>query len=238
MNSTERLNVFLPVGSDIKPLRFPWVTVAWILVCLATFFLITRPELQRAYQETITYGYAVVPSASNELWKYFAYQFFHSSLGHLLSNIWYFAIFGWIVESLLGARFFFIFALVAGALAVVPEQIFQVNPSLPVVGASGAVAFAIGALVGLRPQSQIKFWLMILPVGGFPNTLMVPIRYLVYFWLILQVSGLAMNQWLAPESVAYATHLTGFAIGALVGLAWRPRSTTLVDSPLVVPEKA
>lgn len=191
------------------------MTIIWILLCLGTYLFITRTELQKPLEETVTGAWAIIPAHSNAAWKFLGYQFFHSSLGHLISNVWYFAIFGWILESLVGPVAFLVSTVAAGAIAVLPEQIFQTNPNLPVVGASGAVAFSMGAVLALRPESQIRFWLALIPMPHFPNTFMVPIRYLIYFWLLLQVSGLAMNQWVSPEPVAYATHLFGFGLGML-----------------------
>lgn len=213
--------VLFPVGSNIPKMKFPWVTLAWGLISVLLFLGITAPELSAPYWETTTFKFSVVPGENNAIWKYFTYQFLHSSWGHLISNLWYLAIFGWILESSLGGILFGFLSLIAGAIAVLPERFFQANPLLPVVGASGAVAFAMGAVFALYPTSRVRLLWTIIPIKSMPSTLFVPIRYLVFFWLFLQVSGLAESVWVHPTSVAYATHLLGFAIGGIVGFGFR-----------------
>jgi len=181
----------------------------------------TAPELSKAYWETNTFQFSIVPGEQNSFWKFFSYQFLHTSWGHLISNLWYLAIFGWILESALGPILFGFLTLGGGALAVLPERFLQANPLLPVVGASGAVAFAMGAVFALYPGSRVRLLWTIIPIKSFPATIFLPIRYLVYFWLFLQISGLAESVWINPTSVAYATHLFGFALGAIVGFGFR-----------------
>jgi membrane associated rhomboid family serine protease len=194
-------------------------------LCLITFIFVTYPELKLPFKETKTYAYAFIPAGDGELWRLISYQFLHSSVGHLVSNLWYFAIFGWILESLLGPWLFLSLAVSAGALAVLPERFLQLQPDLPVVGASGAIAFAMGAVLALYPWSRIRFLMTLVPLPQFPNTFYLPMRYLVYFWLFLQVSGLAMNHWVNAAPVAYGTHLLGFGLGLVLGYLFRSQRT-------------
>ncbi len=176
----------------------------------------TRPEAGVPYQQTTTYQMAFIPAGENAFWKLLSYQFMHANWIHLISNLWYLAVFGWVAESLWGSKLYLVLSLIAGALAVLPERIFQLDPSLPIVGSSGAVAFAIGSLMGLSPQSKIKFLFSPIPIPEIPMTFWVQVKVLVYFWLFLQVTGLASNAWSDhPQPVAYATHLMGFLLGLL-----------------------
>lgn len=225
--------MFLPLGSNLPRKYFPWITLTWGIVCLVSFIFLTFPELERPYRETVTYQLSFIPAGNFDLFRMLSYQFMHSSWMHLLSNLWMWLVFGWAVESLVGGPLFLIAALSAGALAVIPEVIFQRDPSLPVVGSSGAVAFAVGALASLRPASQMRFLFTILPLPQIPMTFWVPTKVLVYFWLLLQVSGLAGNAWgphFAP--VAYATHLCGFALGLLGGFGFRYFEPSTPTSPI------
>lgn len=210
--------MFLPLGSDLQLTRRPWVTLLWTAICLLSFVTITWRERGVSLSDSLTVQAAFVPAGEMPLWKLFSYQFMHASWIHLLSNIWYLAVFGWIAESLWGSWWFLVLSLVSGAVAVLPEIVFQVNPNLPIVGSSGAVAFAIGSILALQPKTRIRFLLSPLPLPEIPMTFWVPVKVLVYFWLFLQVSGLASVQWgVSKESVAYATHLTGFALGLCAG---------------------
>lgn len=186
------------------------------------FVSITLPELSSPlFSQTTTYQWAIVPAASNPPWKFITYQWMHASWGHLLSNMWYLGIFGWILENALGGIYFLGLILGLGALAVLPEYIFQADPSLPIIGASGSIAVAMGAATVLFPSSRVKLLWLLIPFSKIPNSIFVPIRYVAYFWLSLQISGLAYNVWVSPKPVAYATHLAGFGLGGLAGLFLR-----------------
>lgn len=191
------------------------------------YFGVTRPDLQMihgsnglGFEHTFSYFLAVVPAEQNPLWNFISYQFVHASLGHLLSNMWYLIIFGWILENALGSRKFLLFSLLAGAAAVLPEFIVQKNAELPIVGASGSVAFMMGAVFLLFPRAKLKLLFLLIPLPNTPASFFVPLRYLIYFWVSIQVSGLAFHHWVEPRPVAYATHLTGFALGMVIGVAY------------------
>jgi membrane associated rhomboid family serine protease len=177
------------------------------------------------HHDSTTLQMAFVPADHNPTWKYFTYQFAHASFGHLLSNMWYLAVFGWILENALGSILFLTMTLSLGAIAVIPEFIFQVDPTIPIVGASGSVAVMMGAAAAMFPRSKVRLLFTIIPMPNIPNSFFIPLRYLIYFWLILQVSGLAMNVWVDPRPIAYATHLTGFALGLGFGLLFRLKHT-------------
>lgn len=223
--------MFLPIGFNLPFYRFPFVTVTWLLVSVALFFVVTTSEIQQhaglltvdTFHQSLTFKMAVIPAEANAFYKYFSYQFVHASLGHLVSNMWYLLIFGWIVENALGGLLFLSMSLVLGALAVSPEFIFQANPNIPIVGASGSVAVMMGAAAALFPRSKVKLLFAFIPLPNMPSSFFIRLRYLVYFWLIFQVSGLAANLWMDPKPVAYATHLTGFSLGLLFGLILRSR---------------
>lgn len=236
--------MFFPIGFNLPFFRFPFVTVAWTILSVAIFFVISSKDAESYrsqnavtstsnsapseirhwdIKDSATYQMAFIPAAHNQLWKYISYQFAHANFGHLLSNMWYLAVFGWILENALGPFLFLVMTLSLGALAVIPEFIFQVDPTMPIVGASGSVAVMMGAAATMFPRSKVRLLFTIIPMPNIPNSFFVPLRYLVYFWLVLQVSGLAMNTWLDPKPVAYATHLTGFALGLAFGLFFRMR---------------
>src|SRR5690606_24655167 len=110
---------------------------------------------------------------------------------------------------------------IGGAIAVLPELIIQHKNALPIVGASGSVAFMMGAVAFMFPNSKIRLLFLLIPFPNTPSSFFIPTRYLIYIWLGFQIFGLAFHAWIAPKPVAYATHLMGFLIGALIGLAYR-----------------
>jgi membrane associated rhomboid family serine protease len=216
--------VFLPIGSNLPFSKLPWVTFAWIGFCAWLYFFVIREDLAQlslwgddAFEFTLTHAWAVIPAQPIEWKRLVSYQFVHASWGHLLSNMWYLLVFGWILENAWGSLRYLGLVLVGGAVAVLPEIFVQGDLSPPIVGASGSAAFILGACVSLFPKSKIRMLFLIIPVPSMPSSFFIPLRYLVYFWLILQVSGLATHFWVEAKPVAYTTHLFGFFVGLLVG---------------------
>lgn len=217
----------MPVGSNLPFFRTPWVSLSWATLSLALFYFVTLEDLRLMSEEVIlfsssqTYQWAIVPAESNPFWKFFTYQFMHASWMHLLGNMWYLLIFGWILESAIGSRKFLLLSLVGGAIAVCSELVLQSHMHLPIVGASGVVAVLMGCLLSLFPRAKIRLLFLLVPLPGQSSSFFVPLRFLVYFWLLLQASGLAVHLWVDPRPIAYATHLFGFVTGLFLGLVLR-----------------
>lgn len=215
--------MFLPLGSNLPFFKVPKVTVCWVTSLLFIYVGVTQREMAQIEASSLDFSYtlssqlAVYMGKTNSWWQFFSYQFFHASFGHVLSNIWYLLIFGWILENAIGGPAFFLLSILAGAAAVMPELLVASHQPLPIVGASGAVAFMLGASAFMFPKSKIKLLFLLIPLPKTPASFFVPLRYLIYFWLFMQASGLAMQYWMESRPVAYTTHLTGFFIGAVVG---------------------
>ena len=107
---------------------------------------------------------------------------------------------------------------------------------MPLVGASGAIAAALGAYIVLFPGSRI---LSLVFLGFFYQLLEVPALVVLGYWFALQLlSGVtALGAETANGSVAFFAHIGGFLLGVIVGLILRvvgagtarqvPRSTPL-----------
>lgn len=134
---------------------------------------------------------------------------------HLIGNMIVLWTFGRRVEDACGPVRFVVFYFTAGLCA---DLLFIVtagkDSTVPVIGASGAVAGVMGAYLVLFPGARIRtiFW-VIVPIP-YPITLRA-FWYLVP-WLILQLlPALDMLQGYTVGNVAYFGHLGGF-LGALL----------------------
>lgn len=232
--------MFLPIGSNIPRRQPPYATYAWAAVCAFVFFFITQIELLKFAQSEAglktadlwSFRWAVLPQTANDLWNFFSYQFIHGSFGHLLANVWYLLIFGAILEAALGWRLFLSIGLLGGAIAVIPEIFIQTNQDMPIVGASGSVAVMMGAATAMYPRSRVRLLFLLIPLPNTPSSFFFPLRYLVYFWLLMQISGLASQLWVEASPIAYATHLSGFGLGLFVGLLFGQKDRNFFDVDL------
>jgi membrane associated rhomboid family serine protease len=147
-------------------------------------------------------------------------MFLHGSLLHLGGNMLYLWVFGNNIEDRIGRVGYLLFYLAAGVVATATHILLQPESTVPVVGASGAIAGVMGAYLVLYPRVQIRtlilFFLILFRE--------IEARWLLLFWFVSQF-------FVNPNSgVAWAAHVGGFLFGALAGLVLRARRS---DQPVV-----
>jgi membrane associated rhomboid family serine protease len=150
----------------------------------------------------------------------FTSMFLHGGWLHILGNMLFLWIFGNNVEDRMGRIPFLLFYLVGGITAALTQVLIDPSSKVPLVGASGAIAAALGAYIVLFPGARI---LSLVFLGFFYQLLEVPALVILGFWFVLQlISGAAA---LGPETaqggVAFFAHIGGFILGVLVGLLLR-----------------
>jgi membrane associated rhomboid family serine protease len=142
-------------------------------------------------------------------------MFLHGSWLHVLGNMLFLWIFGNNIEERLGPIGYAFFYLVAGVVAALAHVATQTNSTVPVVGASGAIAGVMGAYLVLYPKARI---LTIIPLFIFLQFVYLPAYIVLLGWLVLQF-------FTNPNTgVAVAAHIGGFIFGAAIGLFFRGTS--------------
>lgn len=149
--------------------------------------------------------------------------FFHGSLGHLISNLWVLLIFGNNVEDAFGHVPYLIFYLMAGLVASAAHIFIRPGSTLPVVGASGAIAGVMGAYAVLFPKARVTS--IIPPFFFWPFAM--PALLFLGIWFLSQflLAG-------AESNIAWEAHVAGFAFGlivAMVGRRWLRRHSTALQ---------
>ena len=149
-----------------------------------------------------------------------ASMFLHGSWLHLIGNMLFLWIFGNNVEDRLGSIRFGLFYLVGGLAAALTQVAIDPQSHVPMVGASGAIAAALGAYIVLFPRARI---LSIVFLGFFYQLLEVPALIVLGYWFVLQlISGFgAFGAETAQGGVAFFAHIGGFVVGVVVGLVVR-----------------
>jgi len=167
--------------------RLSWWSIRLVLICTVIFIL-------QIIFKSITNNFVLVSHLVLERpWTLLTHAFLHGSASHLLYNMFALAIFGTILEGIIGSKQFLILYISAGiasAIACIPLY----GASL---GASGAIFGVLGMLAVLRPK-------MIVWVFGFP----MPMALAAVFWGIGDFVGLFV-----PSGTANAAHLAGLAVG-------------------------
>jgi membrane associated rhomboid family serine protease len=147
-------------------------------------------------------------------------MFLHGGWLHLLGNMLFLWIFGNNVEDRLGRIPFLLFYLVGGIAAALAQVVIDPHSTIPLVGASGAIAAALGAYIVLFPGARI---LSLVFLGFFYQLLEVPALLVLGFWFALQlVNGFAaFGAETAQGGVAFFAHIGGFVLGVVVGVLLR-----------------
>lgn len=152
----------------------------------------------------------------------FVSMFLHASLLHIGGNMLYLWIFGNNIEDRLTALGFLGFYIVGGLVATLGHVALDPNSTVPVVGASGAIAAVMGAYLVLYPKARVHSLIIL---GFIPLFRRVPAWLLLGFWFLSQFA-------VDPTSgVAWAAHVTGFAFGVLAGFAMRAIGTGSPPAP-------
>lgn len=118
---------------------------------------------------------------------------------HLLNNLFFLALFGFMLERFVGTRRFLLIFLSSGIVANLSAFMFY--PSTPVLGASGAVSGIVAALAVVRPRTIGLLW-------GVP----APMWAVLLGWI--GINALGFN---ASGNIAFEAHLFGLIYGVLIG---------------------
>jgi membrane associated rhomboid family serine protease len=137
--------------------------------------------------------------------------FLHGSLGHLVGNMLFLWVFGNNIEDSRGRLRFFALYVIGGLLSDFAHILVDPYSTIPVVGASGAIAAVMGAYLSLYPKTRIK---VITPWLGLRK---VSASWVLGLWFVSQflIAGSA------DSAVAWGAHVGGFVVGVLWGLWWR-----------------
>ncbi len=139
----------------------------------------------------------------------FTSMFLHGSVGHVLFNMWFLWIFGNNLEEAYGHIGYLLMYLIGGLAATGVFIVMNPETTVPLVGASGAIAVTMGAYIVLFPGHRVLSL-----VGWF--LLPVPAALFLIFWFVAQFG-------LGGTGTAWEAHAGGFVFGAGLSLLLRSR---------------
>ena len=176
---------------------------------------IWRDQLHQVEARSSSYRFGYRPADNNWL-ALLTSQFLHAGVFHLLGNMWFLWLVGCNVEDGWGRIVFPAFYLSAGAIAALAHKLGDPTSVVPLVGASGAIAGAMGAFLIRHATSKIKFFALLL---WKPMRFAAPAYLMLPLWFLVQVvSGVYQSQ---GPGVAYLAHVGGFVYGVLVAMLFR-----------------
>jgi membrane associated rhomboid family serine protease len=210
----------IPLRDVIPSRTTPYITTTIILLnAIAWLYEVSLPE------RTLTrflYFYGVVPAAFSAP-TLITSMFLHGSWWHVIGNMWYLWIFGDNVEDRVGHGRFILFYLLCGIAAALAQTITAPDSTVPMIGASGAIAGVMGAYFVLYPRSRI---VTLIPLFFFFQVIEVPAIFFLGIWFLMQfvsgvgsiVSTVGRNGGAAMGGIAFWAHVAGFVAG-ITGVA-------------------
>ena len=201
--------MFFPYKDDNPRVLFPYITYTLITINTLIFLTFTYvPFLTTNTNLFYTFGF--IPNSFN-LFSILSSMFIHGGLSHILSNMWFLYIFGDNIESILGHIKFLLFYILCGFGAAFSQYIIDPNSSIPMVGASGAIAGVLGAYMISFPKAKVHVFAFIII---FITTLIVPAQIVLGVWFFIQLSsGLNSLGIDTNGGVAWFAHIGGFIAG-------------------------
>jgi membrane associated rhomboid family serine protease len=202
---------------DHNPSRnTPYVTYALLLTNIVVFLayfpsLSSDPRALGMFWDS----WAVVPAeiASGSAYEtLITSMFLHGGWMHLIGNLLFLYIFADNIEDTLGPIKFLAFYTLCGLAASAIQILAGPTSTVPIVGASGAIAGVLGGYLLLFPKARVDFIVIFIV---FFKTFTLPAWIVLSAWFGIQIfGGLA-----SPSSgggIAYWAHIGGFAAGLLI----------------------
>jgi rhomboid family protein len=218
----------IPLRDANPTRRTPVVTLGLIVVCFVVFgWELGLQATSEASLNAFVTEWGVVPAellaawgagqfVSQETATLVTSQFLHGGWLHLLGNLLYLWIFGNNIEDRLGSALFLFFYLGGGVVAGLTQVAIDPDSSVPLIGASGAIAATLGAYIVLFPGARITTLVFL---GFFYQLIEVPAILVLGFWFLLQLlDGIGSLGMESGAGVAFFAHIGGFVFGA--GIAW------------------
>jgi len=186
-------------------MKYNWYAFKLVIICIIVFILqLTFPWITEEF--LISSDFLFKP------WTIITYIFLHGDIMHIFYNMFALALFGSVLEKIIGGKKFLLVFFISGIIGGIGTTLFY-NASL---GASGAIYGIFGTLAVLRPRMTVYMGL------GFP----MPMIVAVFLWSLGDFLGVfapceIVNGETMCANIAYAAHLFGLAFGVIYGFYLR-----------------
>ncbi len=210
----------LPLRDHLPTRTIPLVNYALIAVNIGVFVLEQNAFMSGVAPSDLTFTWGLVPvhlftEPSVAIPTVLTSMFMHGSLAHVASNMLFLWIFGDNVEDAMGHLRYLAFYLLGGACAAAAQVLGDPSSTVPMVGASGAIAAVLAAYALLYPRSPITVLNPVLPLWlffglflQFPAWLVIALFFVVNLWDALTNT--------AQGGVAFMAHVGGFIAGLVL----------------------
>jgi len=191
--------------------RTPYVTWALIAVNILVFISYYSLFSNERALANFFFTYGLVPAAA-EPTTFVTSMFLHGGIMHLGGNMLFLYVFGDNLEDNMGHFKYLLFYLASGFAAAGAQFLSDPSSTVPMVGASGAIAGVMGGYLLLYPKARVDVLIIIVILI---RIIPIPAWIVLGAWFGIQlVQGAATPT--AGGGVAYWAHAGGFAAGLIL----------------------
>lgn len=153
----------------------------------------------------------------------FSHMFLHGGWIHIFGNMWFLFVFGRCMEKRIGSIKMAVFYFAGGLAGALAQVYLNIDSTMPMIGASGAVAAILGGFLVIGPLRPVlvMFLLVFIPIF-----LKIPAVVVLVLWFLEQLFAGAMSLTIhsgQAASVAWWAHIGGFIAGfVFIRLFLRP----------------
>lgn len=206
----------IPLRDSTRRTSFPYLTV--LLIAFNFLVFLYEMSLSDRSLSILIYTYGLTPETiSQNPLNPLAYvpfvtsMFLHAGWLHIIGNMWTLWLFGDNLEDSMGALRFLAFYLICGLAAGVTHYALNPNSTVPVVGASGAIAGVMGAYFLMFRNARILTFVP--PIFLFQ----LPAWIFLGFWALSQLwSGATELLSSSSGQIAVWAHIGGFLTGMII----------------------
>jgi membrane associated rhomboid family serine protease len=201
---------------DTDPLdENPYAFVTWTLIVINVLVFVFELTASETTELAMIRDFAVIPAAITghvtlggslpPIMSVFTYTFLHGGWGHVIGNMLFLWVLGDNIEDAMGSVRFVFFYFLCGAAGGLMHVFVYPDSTVPLVGASGAVAGVVAAYFILRPCARIL---------------------VLAFWALAQVWNVLMPH---KGDTAWWAHIGGMLAGAVLVVLLRRPELRLFD---------
>jgi membrane associated rhomboid family serine protease len=203
--------MLIPLTTDARSDRYPWVTIGLIVANAAVFFSTGMGSDQSLLGWGVEFGNGLHPL------QWISSIFMHSHIAHLVGNMLFLWVFGMIVEGKLGWRRFLAAYLGIGIAEIAALQMmtFWFDHGRA-VGASGAIYALLGMALVWAPETEIECqWI----VGRWGLVRWMEVQISVLWMAIMYIGLDVFTTWrYGFQPNAAAAHSLGALFGIVFGV--------------------
>ena len=200
----------MPVEYNLKTKVTPWATYALLILNILFFISYSLGFVGEFYAYDNFSLHSDRVSNGDQLWTLLTHMYMHGGVMHLVGNMYFLYIIGDNLEEALGRSKFILYYTLCGFAAAAAQILADTSSTIPMVGASGAIAGLFGMYLLWFRHASLTLMIVVYQKKVSP---------LVFFaiWLAINIFGLYTAS-VNGGGVAYWAHIGGFIAGIVIGL--------------------